>query len=113
MQYEMSLRLLLYNSLIKATSNGLPLLYSGGTLISLCPSLGEKHAKLHLGMCPLMWKKPFGKELGICFAGAHPYIKQPIGGSDFHVLEMFADKFSFLPNYMPKESPVGDGMQSV
>ena len=82
-------------------------------MIYLCPALGEKHAKLHLGMCPSMWQKPFGKELGICFVGQPPHIKQPIGGSDFRVLEIFADKFSFLPNYMPKESPFDDGMQSV
>ena len=80
---------------------------------SVCPVLGEKHVKLSQGMCPLMWQKPVGKEFGICFGGQPPHIKSPNSGSDFLLLEMFAEKFSFLPKYMQVVDPFVDGLQKV
>ena len=73
-------------------------------LASLCPTLGKKYAEIHSGICPSSLQAPFGHTLPVSFIGTHPYIKyKPIGGrgSDFLVLKIFSDKFTFRSAFQP------------
>ena len=72
-------------------------------IISLCPVLGERQALKYDGLCPDHFKTPFGKELKISFIGGGPYIKyDPIGGSDFQIVKLLAEKFRFKPKFIPE-----------
>ena len=74
-------------------------------LTSLCPTLGKMNAQEHIGVCPLHLQEPFGKTLNISFIGAPPFITyNPIGGSDFIVMNLLAKKFHFIPKYIPARS---------
>ena len=71
----------------------------------LCPTFGKTHAVLHNRLCPKELENPYGKELKISFIGASPYITySPVGGSDILVVNMLAEKFKFLPKFLPERS---------
>ena len=71
-------------------------------MTSLCPTLGKMYADKHMGVCPLHLQEPFGKRLNISFIGTLPFITyNPIGGSDFIVTRLLAEKFQFIPKYIP------------
>ena len=74
-------------------------------IISLCPVLGQVHAELHDGPCPKDLKKPQGKELKVSFIGISPFVQySPIGGSEFLLVKILADKYNFFPKYIPEKS---------
>ena len=75
-------------------------------LTSLCPSLGKRYAEIYLGICPTTLQNPFGKTLPVSFIGSPPNIiyTSPIRGSDFLVMEIFANMFGFRPAFHPEES---------
>ena len=75
-------------------------------LTSLCPTLGKRYAEIHLGICPSNLQSPFGKTLPVSFLGNTPYIiyTNPIRGSDFLVMEIFANMFGFRPAFHPERS---------
>ena len=67
--------------------------------------MGRIHAEPYIGPCPKPLQNPSGKELKISFIGGEPYIKyNPIGGSDFLVVKILAEKFGFIPKFMPERS---------
>ena len=69
---------------------------------SLCPTLGKMYAQVYPGVCPLHLQEPFGKKLNISFIGPTPFITyNPVGGSAFIVMSMLANKYKFIPNYIP------------
>ena len=74
-------------------------------LTSLCPTLGHRYAQIYDGQCPKDAQNPAGKSLQISFIGPLPHITyQPIGGSDFLIIGMLADKLKFLPKFVPEQS---------
>ena len=74
-------------------------------MTSLCPTLGKVYAVEYEGICPLHLQEPFGKQLNIAFIGGPPFITyKPIGGSDFIVTKLLANKFQFIPMYTPARS---------
>ena len=78
-------------------------------MISLCPTLGKKYALLNEGTCPLHLQNPANKVLKIFFIGTFPYVKYPrvygkLGGSEFQVMELLAEKHKFIPNLRPAKS---------
>ena len=66
---------------------------------SVCPVLGEKHAKLHARKCPKDLQSPKEKTLKITYynIGDHIYVKptDPATGCDISVMDILADKFDF------------------
>ena len=52
----------------------------------------------------MILQTPFGKTLPVSFIGSKPFIKytNPIGGSDFLVMKIFANKFGFRPAFRPE-----------
>ena len=68
---------------------------------SLCPGLGKIYAEVRLGLCPANLQDPEEKTIPVSFIGPQPYIKYKptIGGSDFLVLMMLAQKFKFKPDF--------------
>ena len=71
----------------------------------LCPTLGKTHAVLHNRLCPKELGNPYKKELKISYIGASPFISySPVGGSDFLVVNMLAEKFKFIPKFIPERS---------
>ena len=81
-----------------------------GQTRSLCPALGDMHASVHQGTCPIHLQQPHQKELPISFIGLPPYIKySPFGGSDPQIVGIMAKKFGFKPKYVPAKS-VDQGM---
>ena len=79
---------------------------------SLCPALGKLYAQKYAGICPLHFQEPKGKKLNISFIGAPPFITyNPVGGSEFIVMGMLANKFEFIPNYIPARSFIGMAQQ--
>ena len=71
----------------------------------LCPTLGKTHAVLHNRSCPKELQNPNGKELKISFIGASPFISyRPVGGSDIVLVYMLAEKFKFIPKFIPERS---------
>ena len=72
---------------------------------SLCPVLGKTHAQTYNGLCPDHFQKPHGKELKISFIGTGPYINyNPIGGSEFLLVKILAEKFKFTPKFIAERS---------
>ena len=50
-------------------------------------------------------QKPYGKEINISFIGSKPYItKDSIGGSEFLIVKMLAEKYKFIPKFIPERS---------
>ena len=60
-------------------------------------------AEVRQGLCPWILQHPIGKKIPISFIGPKPYIKYKptIGGSEFLVIKMLAQKFKFLPDFKP------------
>ena len=81
--------------------------FAGGerTITSLCPTIGKTHAVIYSGHCPDELRNPHGKELNISFIGPKPYISyNPMGGSDFKIVNILAKKFRFIPKFVPERS---------
>ena len=81
-------------------------------MTSFCPKLGKMYAEEFKGSCPSHLQEPFGKTLKVSFLGMPPYIigfldnNRPLGGSDIHMTNILAKKFSFIPKFIPaKEGP--------
>ena len=75
------------------------------TTTSLCPILGETYAKPINGMCPDHFQIPHGKIIKVSFIGVRPHIiYEPIGGSDFLVMNILANKFRFKPEFIPEKA---------
>ena len=70
--------------------------------------LGEVNLKLHQGVCPYKYQNPSGKVLDVCFPwpASLPFImtKDPLSGSDLHVLKIFEEKFHFS-SYVKEMDP--------
>ena len=63
------------------------------------------HAEPYSGPCPMQLQSPHGKKLKISFIGGEPYITyNPIGGSEFLVVKILAQKFQFIPEFIPERS---------
>ena len=76
-----------------------------GKAIWLCPFLGKVHVEAHNGPCPKHMQKPQGKELKVSFIGMTPFIKYgPVGGSEFLLVKILAEKYNFFPKYIPEKS---------
>lgn len=74
-------------------------------LTSLCPILGEMYAQEYVGVCPSHFQEPFGKTLNISFISVPPWITyNPLGGSDIIVTKILAQKYHFIPKYIPARS---------
>ena len=81
------------------------------TTLSMCPVMGKQHAVPNPGsLCPWIYNHPLGKQLPISFIGPAPYVKYPtpenpnIGGSEFQVIKILAEKFRFLPKPIPEKA---------
>ena len=49
-------------------------------------------------------QKPQGKELKVSFIGITPFIKYgPVGGSEFLLVNILAEKYNFFPKYIPEK----------
>ena len=71
----------------------------------MCPVLGKNFAEEYRGICPSQVQEPFQKTLNISFFGVPPYINyNPVGGSDFLVTKLLAEKFKFIPKFIPAKS---------
>ena len=74
-------------------------------LVSLCPVVGKRWAQIVNGACPKHTQSPHGKELNISFIGHPPFITyMPIGGSEFLLMRLLAQKFNFRPKFIPERS---------
>ena len=81
----------------------------GRNIISLCPTLGKKHAMIYQGSCPVHLQMAANKVLPIFFIGTAPFIKYPkdygkLGGSEFLVMNLLAKKHKFIPSFRPAKS---------
>ena len=77
-------------------------------ITSLCPVLGQTHGQMYKGKCPGHLVTPYGRELKISFVGTKPYISfNPIGGSEFLVVKVLAEKFKFKPLFIPNDTFYG------
>ena len=83
-----------------------PYLIDGKNVITcLCPVLGKTYAHTYNGMCPDHFQKPYRKELKVSFIGIRPYINyDPIGGTDFLIVKILAEKFRFKPKFIPEKA---------
>ena len=75
---------------------------------SLCPMLGQTYPILVEGFCPTHLQSPRNKVLPISYIGDPPFIRFDsftgqsgglTGGSDFLVIKVLAQKFSFTPKF--------------
>ena len=67
--------------------------------------MGKTYAKVITGMCPDHFQIPYGKMLKVSYIGVRPYIiYEPIGGSDFLVVNILANKFRFKPEFIPEKA---------
>ena len=67
--------------------------------------MGKTHAQTYNGVCPGHFQMPYGKELKISFIGIKPYINyDPIGGSEFLIIKILAEKFKFKPKFIPEKA---------
>ena len=72
---------------------------------SLCPVLGRAYGQKYNEPCPLHLQLPYGKQLKVSFIGTKPYIDyDPLGGIDFLIVNMLAEKFKFQPKYIPERA---------
>ena len=77
----------------------------GQVITSLCPVLGKRYAQSFNGECPNQADSIHGKTLNISFIGPEPFITyNPVGGSDFLIINLLANKFQFTPNFIPERS---------
>ena len=85
-------------------------------LTSLCPALTNKYSVLVSGMCPSDLQNPHGKVIPISVIGVYPYVvygkdKEWVGGTEFQVIDVYAEKFGFTPDL--KRATGYDGNGSV
>ena len=74
-------------------------------ITSCCPTLGQRYAQIYDGFCPKDAQNPAGKSLKISFIGHPPHIiYEPIGGSDFLIVDLLAKKLKFIPEYVQEQS---------
>ena len=74
------------------------------TTTSLCPILGKRYAQIFNGACPKDSQNPSGKLLNISFIGPPPMITyKPVGGSDFLLIQLLAEKFRFIPKFVQEK----------
>ena len=67
--------------------------------------LGKTNAQSYRGQCPKHFQKPYGRKLNVSFIGTGPYIKyKPLGGSEFRIVNLLAERFRFVPNFIPVRS---------
>ena len=83
-------------------------------LTSLCPALGERYSVVRHGMCPSNLLNVFGKELPIAVIGGFPYViyneaKEWVGGTEFQLLDLYVEKFGFIPKLMRAAGYEGEG----
>ena len=66
------------------------------------------------GMCPSNLLNVFGKELPIAVIGGFPYViynkaKEWVGGTEFQLLDLYVEKFGFIPKLMRAAGYEGEG----
>ena len=55
--------------------------------------------------CPKGLQNPHGKELNISFIGPPPFVTyKPVGGSDFLLIQLLAEKFRFIPKFVQEKA---------
>ena len=95
-------------------------------ITSLCPTLGKKYSLIRPGMCSSNLQDPRGKEIPVSVVGGEPYViynekKEWIRGggnfqkwdtyqgTEFQVMDLYANKFGFTPKYIRAKSWDGEG----
>ena len=78
--------------------------------------MSKKYSVLVTGMCPSDLQNPRGKVIPISVVGAYPYVvygkdKEWVGGVEFQVIDVYAEKFGFTPDL--KRATGYDGNGSV
>ena len=79
--------------------------------------MGRTNAEVYVGICPNDLQRPRGKSLTVSCIGTEPFIdddyfdgdEDSFVGSEMLVTQIFAEKFNFLPNFVP-ETESFDGM---
>ena len=67
--------------------------------------MGRAYGQKYNGPCPLHLQLPFGKQLQVSYIGTKPYIDyDPLGGIDFLIVNILAEKFKFQPEYIPERA---------
>ena len=67
--------------------------------------MGKRYAQIFAGACPKDSQNPHGKVLNVSFIGPPPMItyKPAIGGSDFLLIQLLAEKFGFTPKFVQEK----------
>ena len=69
--------------------------------------MGKRYAQIFDRACPKDLQNPHGKELNVSFIGTPPFITyKPVGGSDFLLIQLLAQKFRFVPKFVPEKAKV-------
>ena len=81
---------------------------------SLCPALAKKYPVLVSGMCPQDLQNPHGKVIPISVFGGYPHVvygrdKEWVGGTEFQVIDVYAEKFGFTPELIKATGYDGEG----
>ena len=81
---------------------------------SLCPALTKRYSVLISGMCPPDLQNPRGKVIPISVVGVYPYVvygkeKEWVGGVEFQVIDVYAEKFGFTPELKRATGYDGEG----
>ena len=67
--------------------------------------MGQRYAQIFDRACPKDLENPHGKELNISFIGTIPFITyKPVGGSDFLLIQLLAEKFRFIPKFVQEKA---------
>ena len=69
-------------------------------IISLCPVLGQRHARIKYGMCEPSLQHPSGKVLQVSWAGKLPYVS----GAELKAIDIYAKAFNFTALISDDES---------
>lgn len=66
---------------------------------SICPVLGQRYPTVVVGLCPVHFKSPAGKEMPISYIGTPPYIlgSDARGGTDIRLTNLLAERYGFVP----------------
>ena len=67
---------------------------------SLCPALTKKYSVLVSGMCPPDLQNPRGKVIGIYPLVVYGEDKEWLGGTEFQIIDVYAEKFGFTPEFI-------------
>ena len=67
--------------------------------------MANKYSVITPGMCPSNFQNPRGKVIPISVIGIPPLVvygedKEWVGGTEFQVIDVYAKKFGFTPNFM-------------